>query len=197
MCLWSNCDALIYNHNEGKQTMVEFVKYTSILGNITIAIEDDTLIGLWFDGQKYDRANIQGEFSASISTMAKETIDWLNEYFSGKNPEMTLKISPRGTIFQQAVWECLLKVPYGETRTYSDIKKLVCRKLGKISMSNQAIGTAIGHNPISIIIPCHRVIGKDGSLHGYAGGIERKQWLLQHEKTNASYSERILKKVLE
>ena len=197
MCLWSNCDALIYNHNEGKQTMVEFVKYTSILGNITIAIEDDTLIGLWFDGQKYDRANIQGEFSASISTMAKETIDWLDEYFSGENPEMTLKISPRGTIFQQTVWECLLKVPYGETRTYSDIKELVCRKLGKISMSNQAIGTAVGHNPISIIIPCHRVIGKDGSLHGYAGGIERKQWLLQHEKTNASYSERILKMVLE
>ena len=182
MCLWSNCDALIYNHNEGKQTMVEFVKYTSILGNITIAIEDDTLIGLWFDGQKYDRANIQGEFSASISTMAKETIDWLDEYFSGENPEMTLKISPRGTIFQQTVWECLLKVPYGETRTYSDIKELVCRKLGKISMSNQAVGTAVGHNPISIIIPCHRVIGKDGSLHGYAGGIERKQWLLQHEK---------------
>ena len=110
---------------------------------------------------------------------------------------MTLKISPRGSIFQQAVWECLLKVPYGETRTYSDIKGLVCRKLGKISMPNQAIGTAIGHNPISIIIPCHRVIGKDGSLHGYAGGIERKQWLLQHEKTNASYSERILKMVLE
>ena len=177
--------------------MVEFVKYTSILGNITIAIEDDTLIGLWFDGQKYDRANIQGEFSTSISTMAKETIDWLDEYFSGKNPEMTLKTSPRGTIFQQTVWECLLKVPYGETRTYSDIKELVCRKLGKISMSNQAIGTAIGHNPISIIIPCHRVIGKDGSLHGYAGGIERKQWLLQHEKTNASYSEHILKMVLE
>ena len=197
MCLWSNCDALIYNHNEGKQTMVEFVKYTSILGNITIAIEDDTIIGLWFDGQKYDRANIQGEFSASISTMARKTIEWLDEYFLGENPEMTLKISPRGTIFQQTVWECLLKVPYGETRTYSDIKELVCRKLGKISISNQAIGTAVGHNPISIIIPCHRVIGKDGSLHGYAGGIERKQWLLQHEKTNASYSERILKMVLE
>lgn len=197
MCLWSNCDALIYNHNEGKQTMVEFVKYTSILGNITIAIEDDTIIGLWFDGQKYDRANIQGEFSASISTMARKTIEWLDEYFLGENPEMTLKISPRGTIFQQTVWECLLKVPYGETRTYSDIKELVCRKLGKISISNQAIGTAVGHNPISIIIPCHRVIGKDGSLHGYAGGIERKQWLLQHEKTNASYSEHIWKMVLE
>ena len=197
MCLWSNCDALIYNHNEGKQTMVEFVKYTSILGNITIAIEADTLIGLWFDGQKYDRANIQGEFSASISTMAKETIEWLDEYFSGKNPEMTLKISPKGTVFQQTVWECLLAIPYGQTRTYSDIKELVCTKLGKASMSNQAIGTAIGHNPISIIIPCHRVIGKDGSLHGYAGGIERKQWLLQHEKINASYSEHILKMVLE
>ena len=183
MCLWSNCDALIYNHNEGKQTMVEFVKYTSILGNITIAIEDDTIIGLWFDGQKYDRANIQGEFSTSISLMARKTIEWLDEYFSGKNPEMTLKISPRGTVFQQAVWECLLAIPYGQTRTYSDIKELVCTKLGKASMSNQAIGTAVGHNPISIIIPCHRVIGKDGSLHGYAGGIERKQWLLQHEKT--------------
>lgn len=182
MCLWSNCDALIYNHNEGKQTMVEFVKYTSILGHITIAIEDDTLIGLWFDGQKYDRANIQGEFSTSISTMARKTIEWLDEYFSGKNPDMTLKISPRGTVFQQAVWECLLAIPYGQTRTYGDIKELVCNKLGKASMSNQAVGTAVGHNPISIIIPCHRVIGKDGSLHGYAGGLEKKSWLLQHEK---------------
>ena len=155
--------------------MVEFVKYTSILGHITIAIEDDTLIGLWFDGQKYDRANIQGEFFTSISTMARKTIEWLDEYFSGKNPEMTLKISPRGTVFQQAVWECLLGIPYG-------IKELVCNKLGKASMSNQAVGTAVGHNPISIIIPCHRVIGKDGSLHGYAGGLEKKSWLLQHEK---------------
>lgn len=163
--------------------MVEFVKYTSILGNITIAIEADTLIGLWFDGQKYDRADMQGEFSTSISTMARKTIKWLDEYFSGKNPEMTLKISSKGTVFQQAVWECLLAIPYGETRSYSDIKELVCRKLGKTSMSNQAIGTAVGHNPISIIIPCHRVIGKDGNLHGYAGGLERKRWLLQHEKT--------------
>ena len=96
---------------------------------------------------------------------------------------MTLKISSKGTVFQQAVWECLLAIPYGETRSYSDIKELVCRKLGKTSMSNQAIGTAVGHNPISIIIPCHRVIGKDGNLHGYAGGLERKRWLLQHEKT--------------
>ena len=161
--------------------MVEFVKYTSILGHITIAIEDDTLIGLWFDGQKYDRANIQGKFSTSISTMARKTIEWLDEYFLGKNPDMTLNISPRGTVFQQAVWECLLAIPYGQTRTYSDIKELVCTKLGKASMSNQAVGTAIGHNPISIIIPCHRVIGKDGSLHGYAGGLDRKTWLLQHE----------------
>ena len=95
---------------------------------------------------------------------------------------MTLKISPRGTVFQQAVWECLLAIPYGQTRTYGDIKELVCNKLGKASMSNQAVGTAVGHNPISIIIPCHRVIGKDGSLHGYAGGLEKKSWLLQHEK---------------
>ena len=97
--------------------MVEFVKYTSILGNITIAIEADTLIGLWFDGQKYDRADMQGEFSTSISTMARKTIKWLDEYFSGKNPEMTLKISPKGTVFQKAVWECLLAIPYGETRS--------------------------------------------------------------------------------
>ena len=162
--------------------MVEFVKYTSILGHITIAIEDDTLIGLWFDGQKYDRANIQGEFSTSISTMARKTIEWLDKYFSGKNPDMTLNISPRGTVFQQAVWECLLAIPYGQTRTYRDIKELICTKLGKASMSNQAVGTAIGHNPISIIIPCHRVIGKDGNLHGYAGGLDRKTWLLQHEE---------------
>ena len=114
--------------------------------------------------------------------MARKTIEWLDEYFSGKNPDMTLKISPRGTVFQQAVWECLLAIPYGQTRTYSDIKELVCTKLGKASMSNQAVGTAIGHNPISIIIPCHRVIGKDGNLHGYAGGLDRKTWLLQHEE---------------
>lgn len=114
--------------------------------------------------------------------MARKTIEWLDKYFSGKNPDMTLNISPRGTVFQQAVWECLLAIPYGQTRTYGDIKELVCNKLGKASMSNQAVGTAVGHNPISIIIPCHRVIGKDGSLHGYAGGLEKKSWLLQHEK---------------
>ena len=163
--------------------MAEFVRYTSVLGDITIAIENDTLIGLWFDGQKYDRANIQGEFTQVISQTAKQTIQWLDEYFQGKHPKMNLKLSLKGTVFQQAVWECLLTIPYGETRSYSDIKELVCSKLGKTSMSNQAIGTAVGHNPISIITPCHRVIGKDGSLHGYAGGLERKNWLLQHEKT--------------
>lgn len=162
--------------------MVEFVKYTSVLGDITIAIENDTLIGLWFDGQKYDRANVQGKFTQVISQTAAKTIQWLDEYFQGKHPKMNLKLSPKGTKFQQAVWECLLAIPYGQTRTYSDIKELVCTKLGKASMSNQAVGTAIGHNPISIIIPCHRVIGKDGNLHGYAGGLDRKTWLLQHEE---------------
>ncbi len=162
--------------------MVEFVKYTSVLGDITIAIENDSLIGLWFDGQKYDRANVQGKFMQVISQTAAKTIQWLDKYFQGKHPKMNLKLSPKGTLFQQAVWECLLTIPYGQTRTYSDIKELVCKKLGKASMSNQAIGTAIGHNPISIIIPCHRVIGKDGSLHGYAGGLDRKTWLLQHEE---------------
>ena len=109
-------------------------------------------------------------------------MQWLDEYFQGKHPKMNLKLSPKGTKFQQAVWECLLAIPYGQRKTYSEIKNLVCKKLGKEFMANQAIGTAIGHNPISIIIPCHRVIGKDGSLHGYAGGLDRKTWLLQHEE---------------
>lgn len=162
--------------------MAEFVRYTSVLGDITIAIENDTLIGLWFDGQKYDRANVQGEFTQVVSQTAIQTMQWLDEYFQGKQPKLNLKLSPKGTIFQKVVWECLLTIPYGQIKTYSEMNQLVCKKLGKESMANQAIGTAIGHNPISIIIPCHRVIGKDGNLHGYAGGLDRKTWLLQHEE---------------
>ncbi len=162
--------------------MVEFVKYLSVLGDMTIAVEDGYLVGLWFDGQRYDRCNIEGEFTKSISKTASCVIDWLDKYFHGDCPKMNLPIRPKGTDFQKVVWQCLLTIPYGKTATYGDIKEMVCKRLGRNTMSNQAVGTAIGHNPISIIIPCHRVIGKDGNLHGYAGGLERKCWLLQHEK---------------
>ena len=141
--------------------MAEFVRYTSVLGDITIAIENETLIGLWFDGQKYDRANVQGEFTQIISQTATKTIQWLDEYFQGKHPKMNLKLSPKGTKFQQDVWECLLAIPYGQTRTYSDIKETGLHEIRKsFPWQTKQIGTAIGHNPISIIIPCHRVIGK-------------------------------------
>jgi methylated-DNA-[protein]-cysteine S-methyltransferase len=111
----------------------------------------------------------------------RQTIQWLDAYFRGENPPVTVPLVLEGTTFQKLVWEILLAIPSGETRSYASIAKEVATLLGKEKMSAQAVGQAVGRNPISILIPCHRVVGARGEITGYAGGIEKKQWLLRHE----------------
>lgn len=143
-----------------------------------MASDGKSLTGLWFEGQKYFEATLHTEPQTDDSLEVFKTAkDWLNRYFKGENPKISeLSLAPDGSEFRQKVWEILCTIPYGSTMTYKEI----ANKLG-LNMSPQAIGGAVGHNPISIIIPCHRVIGTNGSLTGYAGGIERKIKLLELE----------------
>lgn len=159
-------------------------KYNSPLGNITLASEGNCLTGLWFDGQKYDRAAISEKYEEKDLPIFEETCKWLDIYFSGKEPDFTPPILMRTTEFRKKVWEILLTIPYGKTMTYGEIAQKIAEQQGVSKMSAQAVGGAVGHNCISIIIPCHRVVGTDGSLTGYAGGIEKKIKLLSLEKAD-------------
>lgn len=152
--------------------------YSSPIGEITLAVDNGALIGLWFKGQKFDCAGLyDAPECEGDAPMLKKAELWLDEYFSGRIPEAELKVSPRGTEFQKKVWQALTEIPYGQTASYGSIAKDInCR-------SARAVGSAVGRNPVSIIIPCHRVIGTDGSVTGYAGGIERKIYLLELEKS--------------
>ena len=155
--------------------------YESPLGRITLASDGEALIGLWFDGQKYFADVLGGEAEEKILPVFEQTIRWLNIYFRGKAPDFTPPLRMKTTSFRKAVWEILLTIPYGETMTYGEIAAMVARQKGLSTMSAQAVGGAVGHNSISLIIPCHRVIGSNGSLTGYAGGIEKKVKLLEME----------------
>ena len=151
-------------------------RYSSPLGAITIASDGENLIGLWLEGQKY--------FG---STVSENLIEWLDRYFAGEKPKISeLQLAPNGGEFRKLVWDILCEIPYGETITYGEIAKKVAFKMNKKSMSSQAVGGAVGHNPISIIIPCHRVMGTNGNLTGYAGGIDKKIKLLEHEGVDIS-----------
>lgn len=157
--------------------------YSSPLGSITLASDGNSLTGLWFDGQKHFAAtltDIDTRVNDSLPIFA-ETTHWLDEYFSGRNPGYTPPLSLHVTPFRQRVYDILLTIPYGHTTTYGKIARRIALEKGMEHMSAQAVGSAIGRNPISIIIPCHRVTGADGSLTGYAGGIERKRRLLAIE----------------
>lgn len=156
--------------------------YCSPLGSITEASDGTNLTGLWFDGQKYYAASIAENHSVKNLPVFDMTDRWLNQYFSGEIPCFTPPIRLKGTDFQMLVWEILLTIPYGQTKTYSEISMLVAKSKGLSHMSAQAVGGAVSHNAVSLIVPCHRVIGANGSLTGYAGGLERKAWLLQMEK---------------
>lgn len=138
------------------------------------------------EGQKNFAATVKEELvNDDDQQLLLSAKDWLNRYFAGEKPDIKeLPLNPNGSGFRQEVWKILCEIPYGETMTYGEIAKKVAVKLGKKSMSAQAIGGAVGHNPISIMIPCHRVVGSDGSMTGYAGGVEKKMWLLEHEKMN-------------
>ena len=166
--------------------MISTEHYNSPLGDILLASKDNKLIGLWIEGQKYFLSSIKEEIQENSNDgVLLATKSWLDRYFNGQKPNIDeLNLSPIGSDFRQAVWKILCKIPYGETITYNDIAKEIARQRKIKKMSAQAIGGAVGHNPISIIIPCHRVVGTNGNLTGYAGGIEKKIWLLRHEHVN-------------
>lgn len=166
--------------------MVYTYHYNSPLGGITMASEGTALIGLWFDGQKYFADSITGEYTEKSLPIFDETAKWLDIYFSGKEPDFTPPIMMKTTPFRKAVWEVMLTIPYGKTMTYGEIANKIAEKKGIAKMSAQAVGGAVGHNSISLIIPCHRVVGTNGSLTGYAGGIDKKVQLLKLEKTDMS-----------
>lgn len=163
--------------------MYYITQYQSPLGKILLASDGENIIGLWLEGQKYFGDSVEGEKTQKdellVFIAARE---WLDKYFAGENPAIKeLPLAPRGGSFRQKVWKILCEIPYGQLITYGDIAKKIALMEHKSSMSSQAIGGAVGHNPISIIIPCHRVVGANGSLTGYAGGIEKKAKLLELE----------------
>ena len=163
--------------------------YNSPLGKITICSDGTNLIGLWLENQKYFASTIQEEMIENNTLeIFKRTKNWLDRYFTGENPDISeIPLAPIGSDFRQEVWQILCEIPYGQVTTYGDIAKKIAERMVVEKMSAQAIGGAVGHNPISIIIPCHRVIGTNGNLTGYAGGIETKIKLLQHEGVNMEW----------
>mgnify|MGYP003623245313 CR=1 FL=1 len=162
--------------------MIYKMNYQSPIGPLTIASDGRNIVGLWMDGQKYYGGSVD-----SIMTIREDlpvfqlTRGWLDKYFAGKRPDISdLPLAPNGSEFRKSIWKQLCEIPYGSVVTYGDIaKKLGCK-------SAQAIGGAVGHNPISVIIPCHRVVGTSGSLTGYAGGMAKKMKLLESEGVDLS-----------
>lgn len=161
-------------------------QYNSLLGKIVLASEENYLTGLWFENQKYFGSTLREEYIKKDDLKIFEIVKkWLDNYFAGKNPSIDeLKIKPSGTNFRKIVWQLLCYIPYGEVITYKELSQKVAKILNIKSMSSQAIGGAVGHNPISIIIPCHRVVGTNKKLVGYAGGLDKKIKLLELEGNN-------------
>lgn len=160
--------------------------YDSPLGGITMAGDGGALTGLWFDGQKYFAATLDPRHEERLLPVFEETVRWLDLYFGGSVPGFTPPLKLRASAFRHAVWEILLRIPYGSTMTYGEVARNYAERKGLPRISAQAVGGAVGHNPVSIIIPCHRVVGADGSLTGYAGGIDRKLRLLTLENADLS-----------
>ena len=164
--------------------MVYVCHYDSPLGGITLSCNGEALTGLWFDGQKYFGDSLPDSYEEKYLPVFGQTVRWLDVYFSGKMPDFMPLLHPIGSDFRQEVWALLLQIPYGQTTTYGALAARLAAKHGTARLSAQAVGGAVGHNPISLIIPCHRVVGASGSLTGYAGGIERKIQLLKLEGTD-------------
>ena len=146
--------------------------YASPLGGMTLVSDGTALVGLYFDGQKYFAEGLDAKRTQKNLPIFEEARRWLDVYFSGRKPDFMPVLAPHGTAFQQSVWEILRTIPYGQTVTYGAIARRI----------EQAVGGAVGRNPISILIPCHRVVGTNGSLTGYAGGIDKKAYLLRIEE---------------
>ena len=165
--------------------MIYVANYKSPIGNLLIASKNNKLIGLWIEGQKYYFSNFKDEVQQLDNNILLDTKKWLDKYFNKEKPSINeLELNPIGSEFRQEVWKILCTIPYGKVITYNDIAKQIAHNRGINKMSAQAIGGAVGHNPISIIIPCHRVVGTNGSLTGYAGGIDKKIYLLKLEEVN-------------
>ena len=168
-------------------TGMDFIwHYDSPLGGITLASEGTALAGLWFDGQKYFADTLARQHEERMLPVFGETIEWLDVYFGGVEPDFTPPLSMRCSVFRRDVWEVMLAIPYGKTMTYGEIAAAIARRRGLARVSAQAVGGAVGHNAISLVIPCHRVVGANGSLTGYAGGMEKKLKLLQMEHADLS-----------
>lgn len=162
--------------------------YLSPLGELMIASDGQNILGVWLKGQKYFAITVSEEMEQKddIPVFVK-TKKWLNRYFAGQKPSINeLPLAPSGNEFRQNVWKLLCEIPYGETTTYGEIARKIAKQMNKTSMSAQAVGGAVGHNPVSIIIPCHRVVGTGGNLTGYAGGIDIKIKLLKLEGVDMS-----------
>lgn len=151
-----------------------YARYESPVGQLLLTCDGQALTGLWMN-----RAT--PEEGTEGHPILEQTAKWLDGYFAGIPQELEIPLAARGTPFQEAVWKLLLEIPFGETRTYGALARVLAAQMGKARMSAQAVGGAVGANPISILIPCHRVVGAGGKLTGYAGGLEKKQWLLTHE----------------
>lgn len=163
--------------------MIQYIKYVnSPLGQLTLLSDGISLTGLWIKNQKYYGALIDRPLEKEVPVFIAVE-HWLEDYFDGKNPSVSFPIFVQATPFQQIVYDLLLQIPYGQVMTYGQIAQIVAAKTGKKKCA-QAIGQAVGHNPISIVIPCHRLIGQDGSLKGYAGGLENKRKLLELENAD-------------
>jgi len=153
----------------------------SPVGRLTAASDGCSLTGLWMEGQKYFCHGLKCSTEKADLPVFNSVQNWIEAYFAGKQPQVDFPLAPFGSNFRKAVWKILCEIPYGHLTTYSAIAKQFCAQSGRTAMSAQAIGGAVAHNPISIIIPCHRVVGSDGNLTGYAGGIDTKIALLELE----------------
>lgn len=156
--------------------------YKSPIGGITMASDGESLVGLWFDGQKFFAEGMPGYIPEKDLPVFELTDKWLDIYFSGREPDFTPPLAMLTSPFRKEVWETLLTIPYGQTVSYGQLSDMVADRLGRASVYNQAVGGAVAHNAISLIIPCHRVMGTNSSLTGYSGGVDRKAWLLRLEQ---------------
>ena len=155
--------------------MYDYLRCASPLGMLTVAAEGEKLTALVIDGQKYAEKHLSGEGHERETPVLLKVRNWLNQYFKGKNPDVRVfSLAPKGTKFQQRVWEELLNISYGQTATYGEIAVV-------LGSSARAVGAAVGRNPLSILVPCHRVLAAGGALTGYAGGLENKEKLLKLE----------------
>ena len=166
--------------------MTRTTEYKSPLGRMPLAVDEEGLTGAWFEGQKYLPEGVAPENEeTALPPVLESACRWLDLYFSGQEPDFMPRLHLEGTAFRRAVWELLRKIPYGQTTTYGALAGQLAEQSGK-RVSAQAVGGAVGHNPVSLIVPCHRVVGSGGSLTGYAGGVEKKMCLLTLENSEAA-----------